>query len=377
MNANPLLGVILHAIGGFAAGSFYIPYKKIQKWSWESYWLAGGLFSWIIAPLVAVSLIVPQWRAVLAQAPPSSVMWTYLFGVLWGVGGLTFGLSMRYLGLSLGYALALGFCAAFGTVMPPIFFGEFFKLTAEASGLVTLGGVLVCLLGIAIGGQAGVIKEREMSAEEKAKTIREFNFIKGLWIAIFAGVMSACMAFGYAAGKPIADASVAAGTPALWKNLTSLVVILWGGFTTNCLWCLFLNIKNKSLRDYVSGGAATLVANYFFAALAGFTWYLQFFFYGMGTTQMGRYDFSSWTIHMAFIIVFSSLWGIYFKEWKGAHPRARGLIWLSILVLLLSTVVVGAGNYLDAKNKDAAEGPQAAAKIETVKAVETLKAVQK
>ena len=202
------LGVMLQAVGGFAAGSFYIPFKKVRNWAWESYWLAGGLFSWIIAPLVVAALVVPELAPVLTGAPIAAVFWTYLFGILWGIGGLTFGLSMRYLGMSLGYAIALGFCAAFGTVIPPMFRGEFPDLLTHASGLTTLAGVMVCLAGIAICGWAGISKEKELPEEKKKEAIKEFNFSKGLWIAVFAGVMSACMAFGIAAGEPIAELAV-------------------------------------------------------------------------------------------------------------------------------------------------------------------------
>lgn len=353
MTPNPFLGVILHAIGGFAAGSFYIPFKSVRRWSWESYWLVGGVFSWIIAPWTAAVLIVPNLRQVLAGAPLDSLMWTYLFGVLWGIGGLTFGLSMRYLGLSLGYALALGFCAAFGTIVPPAFSGEIVKLARALSGQITLGGVLVCLLGIAICGMAGMRKEKELPANEKTATIREFNFKTGLWVAIFAGLMSACMAFAFAAGKPIGALAIERGTPHLWQNLPILVVVLLGGFTTNFIWCIYLNLRNRSLRDYVDGGGSTalgnlsgLAWNYFFAASAGITWYLQFFFFGMGKTKMGRYDFSSWTIHMAFIIVFSNLWGIWFHEWRGVGRPTMARVWTGVAVLVLSTIVIGLGNYL-------------------------------
>jgi len=287
--------------------------------------------------------------SVLTDAPPRSVLLTFLFGVLWGVGGLTFGLSMRYLGMSLGYALALGFCAAFGTVIPPIFLGQFMGLATSVSGWVTLGGVGVCMLGIAVCGAAGVSKERELSSEQKQAAIREFNFAKGVWVAIFAGVMSACMAFGIAAGKPIAALAVERGTAPLWQNSPVFIVVMAGGFVTNGLWCLFLGLRNGTLRDYVSNPGAPLLLNYVFAALAGTIWYLQFLFYGMGTTQMGRWDFSSWTIHMAFIIVFSNLWGIFFKEWKGASARTHRVIVAGILVLVLSTLVVGLGNYLAAQ----------------------------
>lgn len=348
MSPNPFLGVVLHALGGFAAASFYIPFKRVRQWAWESYWLVGGVFSWIIAPWFIAWIVCPNVLSVLRAAPGRSLFWSYFFGVLWGIGGLTFGLSMRYLGISLGYALALGFCAAFGTIIPPIFTGQFSTITATLSGWITLAGVLVCLGGIAVCGKAGVTKESELSAEQKQQTIREFNFGKGVWVAVFAGIMSACMAFAIAAGKPIAALAVERGTPALWQNTPVFVVILAGGFTTNFVWCVTLNLRNRTARDYVSGGGSSLAANYMFSALAGITWYLQFMFYGMGTTQMGRYDFSSWTIHMAFIIVFSNLWGLFFKEWKGASVRTHRIIFAGLLVIIGSTLVIGLGNYLAA-----------------------------
>ena len=371
MNPNPFLGVLLHALGGFAAGSFYIPYKKVRGWAWETYWLTGGFFSWIITPWVVGALTCPSLLKVLTSASGKTLLWTYLFGVLWGVGGLTFGLSMRYLGLSLGMALSLGFCAVFGTLVPPVFEGRIAGLVANASGRVVILGILVCLAGIAMCGGAGMRKERELSDAEKKASIAEFSFVKGAWVAAFAGVMSSCMAFAFAAGKPIAEAAVRSGARPLFQNFPVMIVALLGGFTTNCIWCLGLSVRNKSGRDYLrvrepealsvpagaapapaaggeagAGPAPSLLANYVFSALAGITWYFQFFFYGMGTTKMGKYDFSSWTIHMAFIITFSSLWGIYFHEWKGTGRPTRRLVVAGILVLILSTIVVGAGNYL-------------------------------
>lgn len=351
MNPNPFLGVILHALGGLAAGSFYIPYKRVRNWAWESYWLVGGVFSWIVAPWFVAALICPHLLDVLRAAPGRSLFWSYFFGVLWGIGGLTFGLSMRYLGMSLGYALALGFCAAFGTIIPPVFTGAFAGLISTASGLITMAGVAVCLIGIAICGRAGISKERELPAEQKKETIQEFNFWKGVWVAVFAGVMSACMAFAIAAGKPIAQLAVKNGTPDLWQNTPVFIVILAGGFTTNFLWCIALNFKNRTGRDYTNAGNSSLFANYLFSALAGITWYLQFMFYGMGTTKMGRYDFSSWTIHMAFIIVFSNLWGIFFQEWKGTSRRTHRIIFSGLAALVISTVVIGVGNYVASLTK--------------------------
>lgn len=361
MSPNPFLGVFLHAVGGFAAGSFYIPYKKVRGWAWETYWLVGGFFSWIIVPWVVGFLTCPGLLEVLRSAPSKTLLWTYLFGVMWGIGGLTFGLSMRYLGMSLGYALALGFCAVFGTLVPPVFEGKIGGMIATASGRIVILGILVCLTGIAMNGLAGMRKERELSDAAKKASVAEFSFVKGVWVAVFAGIMSSCMAFAFAAGKPIAEAAVANGARPIFQNFPVMIVALFGGFTTNFLWCAALSVKNRTGRDYlrikpagagtdqktgVEGKTPSLLVNYIFSALAGTTWYFQFFFYGMGTTQMGRYDFSSWTIHMAFIIVFSSLWGIYFREWRGTGRSTRRLVVAGIAVLILSTVVVGAGNYL-------------------------------
>lgn len=351
---NPFLGVLLHSIGGLMAASFYVPYRKVRGWAWESFWLTGGFFSWIIMPWIVALLTAPNAVDVLRNAPPSSLVWAFVFGLLWGIGGLTFGLSMRYLGIALGYAIALGFCAAFGTLMPPLFNGTFGSLLSAAPGRTVLGGIGVCLLGIAISGAAGRSKERELTAEAKAETIVEFNFTKGVVVAVFSGILSACMSFGIAAAKPIAAAAVAQGTPDLWKNTPIFIVILAGGFVTNCIWCVYLNFHNHTGGDYARR-STPLTLNYILCAIAGTTWYLQFMFYGMGTTKMGRYDFSSWTLHMAAIIIFSTLWGIALHEWKGASRRTRGLVIAGLVVLISSTLVVGYGNYLQAEKDRAAK----------------------
>ena len=384
MTANPLLGVFFHWLGGLASGSFYVPFRKVRGWAWETYWLVGGFFSWIIVPWILGFVMTKDLSAVMRSTPHSSLFWTYAFGVLWGLGGLTFGLTMRYLGMSLGMAVALGYTAAFGTLMPPIFSGQFFtEVLGTASGRVILGGVAVCMLGIVFAGAAGMSKENEMSEEQKKSAIKEFNLKRGLLVATFSGVMSACFAYGLAAGDPIKQLTLSHGTSTLWQGLPVLVVLLLGGFTTNFIWCAILNLRNRTGYQYFSseirGGfpekssepmlenvldapseemaeaarirspemlRAPMLSNYFFSALAGTTWYTQFFFYTMGETQMCRYKFSSWTLHMASIMIFSTLWGIALKEWKGAGIRTKVLVALSLLVLIASTVIVGYGNYL-------------------------------
>jgi L-rhamnose-H+ transport protein len=367
VGANPLLGVLFHWLGGLASGSFYVPYRKVKKWSWETYWLVGGFFSWIIVPWIFAVLMTSDLLGVLRQVPGRSIFWTYVFGVLWGLGGLTFGLTMRYLGMSLGMAVALGYTAAFGTLMPPIFKGEFVhEVLGTHSGLVILAGVGICMLGIVFAGAAGMSKERELSEEQKKEAIKEFDLKRGLLVATFSGVMSACFAYGLAAGDPIKQLTIKHGTGPLWQGLPVLVVLLLGGFTTNFIWCAILNFRNRTTYQYFraespdsqansinNSSRAPMLANYLFSALAGTTWYMQFFFYTMGETQMGRYKFSSWTLHMASIMIFSTLWGIALKEWKGSGTRTKWLVALSLAVLVASTIVVGYGNYLGVAKSDA------------------------
>ena len=354
MSSNPALGVLFHWLGGLASASFYVPYRFVKFWSWETYWLAGGIFSWIIAPLILGSLLTNDVFLVLRETPATTLFWCYLFGVLWGFGGLTFGLTMRYLGLSLGVAVALGYCAAFGTLMPPLFRGEFATMVlGTVSGRVILGGVATCVLGIAIAGVAGISKERELTAEQKTAVIQEFDLKKGLLVATFCGIMSACFSYGLAAAEPIRALTLRHGTAPLWQGLPALIVVLWGGFTTNVIWCLILNRRNGSYKEYlgVPAGAAPvggipLARNFILCAFAGTIWYFQFFFYTMGETQMGVYRFSSWTLHMASIMIFGSLIGLILHEWKGAGSRTMALLTLSIAALVASTIVVGYGNYL-------------------------------
>jgi L-rhamnose-H+ transport protein len=363
----------------------------VKRWAWETFWLAGGFFSWIIAPWFFALLMTKDLLPVLHETSGIVLFWTFFFGLLWGIGGLTFGLTMRFLGLSLGMAVVLGLCAAFGTLIPPIFRGEFMgQVVGTTSGRIILLGIFVCLLGIAAAGMAGIVKERVMSAEQKRETIKEFDLKKGVGVATLSGVMSACFAYGLAAGDPIKALTLKHGTPVLWQGLPVLVVVLIGGFTTNFIWCLVLNLRNHTGYQYFtavsrqenqndgaqqetvietaldapsrevvqnlrSGGAdiepttavaaapvsqgrasgnaedlrVPMLSNYLLCALAGTTWYFQFFFYSMGETQMGRYKFSSWTLHMASIIIFSSLWGIGLKEWKGAGSAPDGG-WVSL-----------------------------------------------
>ena len=297
-------------------------------------------------PQVGGFLTTSDLWGILHNSPGKSMAWAYMFGVLWGFGGLTCGLSLRYMGLSLGQSVSLGFCAAFGTLIPPIFEGTAGELVSQTSGRLVLLGILICLGGIALCGCAGVFKERQLSDAQKKEAIKDFSLAKGFAFATFGGIMSASMAFALKAGQPIADAAVAAGTQVVFKNNPIYVLAMGGGFTTNCIAAMILSARNKSFGNYTLKPRRTLFSNYGLSIISGMMWYGQFFFYGMGTTKMGKYDFASWSLHMAFIIIFSNLWGVYLNEWKLVDRRTRIVLWAGIVTLIASTVLIGYGNSL-------------------------------
>lgn len=358
-----LLGVLFHFIGGFASGSFYIPFKKVKGWSWETYWLVGGIFSWLIVPPLAAWLTIPGFWDIIANASGSVIGLAFLFGILWGVGGFTYGLGVRYLGVALGSSVILGLCMVFGSLLPSVYYEIYPSagkdgigaIAGSSWGQMVLLGLLVCVLGIVICGKAGTMKEKQLNAAgtdpHGAVVQTEYKFGLGLLVSIISGILSACFNFGLEAGKPMADVANElwkAANPGqgefLFQNNVTYIVVLWGGLLSNLVGCLFLAIKNKTLSDYKKKDVPVL-ANIIFCALAGTTWFLQFFFYGMGESRMGNGP-SSWILHMAFIIFIANLWGIILKEWKGVDKKTVTTIALGIIVMVISVFIVGYGNSL-------------------------------
>lgn len=411
-----ILGTIFHFIGGFASGSFYMPYKKVRGWAWETYWIVGGFFSWLIVPPLAAWLTIPNFWQIITGASTSTLLYTFIFGLLWGIGGLTYGLGVRYLGVSLGSSIILGLCMVFGSLIPSVYY-QFFpqegkdtiSIIANSSwGLFVLAGLLVCIIGIILCGKAGTMKERQMKKDElknksgigagepegamrsvpnatgdvtgnerfvsttfeqvavtpeappaidchgtpvDANTSIEFKLALGLTVAIISGVLSACFNFGIEAGKPMAElanmqwktANVNLGE-FLYQNNVIYVVLLWGGLSTNFIWCMILNARNKSFGNY-SNTKTPLLKNYLLSALAGTMWFLQFFFYGMGESKMGN-GASSWILHMSFIILVANFWGLVSNEWKGVNKKTMTTLFMGVGTIILAVLIVGYGNYL-------------------------------
>ena len=295
-----LIGLLIIAIGAFCQSSCYVPINKIKDWSWESYWIVQGVFAWLILPFFGAMLAVPSGHSFfeLFDGYGFNVAMTMLFGVLWGVGGLTFGLSMRYLGVALGQSIALGTCAGLGTIMGPVLLNIFFPEMDALSSLTfsVILGVVVTLLGIAIIGVAGSMKAASLSEEEKKAAVKDFNFPKGLAIAFL------------------------------------------GGFITNAIYCFYQNTKNHTWGDYQK--KEVWGNNLLFCALAGALWYSQFFGLSLGKgflTESPTLMTLSFCILMALNVVFSNVWGIILKEWKGCSKKTITVLIIGIIVLIISS----------------------------------------
>lgn len=339
MQPSIFLGLLIIAVGAFCQSSSYVPINKIKKWSWESYWLIQGVFAWLVFPLLGALLAVPSGHSLLElfTAENSFNIWmTMFFGVLWGVGGLTFGLSMRYLGVALGQSIALGTCAGLGTVMGPVLLNIFYPELEPLKALTfaVIIGVVVTLIGIAIIGIAGGMKSASLSEEEKKASVKDFNFPKGLAIALLAGFMSGCFNVGLEFGKDLSWAE----TAPIFKTLPATLLVTIGGFVTNAAYCLFQNKKNKTFGDYKMG--SVWGNNILFCALAGLLWYSQFFGLSLGKgflTESATLTTLAFCILMALNVTFSNVWGIILKEWKGCSKKTIVVLVCGLAVLIFST----------------------------------------
>jgi L-rhamnose-H+ transport protein len=336
-----LIGLIIIAIGAFCQSSSYVPINKIKDWSWESYWIVQGLFAWLILPFLGALLAVPEGRSLFelfTDQNAFNVGMTILFGVLWGVGGLTFGLSMRYLGVALGQSIALGTCAGLGTILGPVFLNIFFPEQDPLSKLTSavIIGVAVTLVGIAIIGVAGSMKSASLSEEEKRQAVKDFNFPKGLAIALLAGFMSGCFNVGLTFGASITFPE----TDAMFRGLPATFLVTLGGFCTNAIYCFYQNSKNKTWSDYSK--TSVWGNNLVFCLLAGALWYSQFFGLSLGQGFLADSPdlmTFSFCILMALNVTFSNVWGIILKEWKGCSPKTIAVLLLGLCILIISSFV--------------------------------------
>jgi len=342
--AAPLLGTLLHTVGAAAAALCYAPQRYVKHWRWQTYWLAQASGCWLVLPWIFAWFTIPELGAVLREAPGAAMLKSYLLGVCYGVGGIAFGVAIRYIGFSLTYAIAIGVSCVLGTLLPPVLAGTLGATLASTAGVYVIIGVLLGGGAMLVTGLAGFRKEREIRTEG---AVSEFNPRLGLPIVLLAGVLSAVFSFSLAAGQPIADVAARHGA----GNFQGNVIYLFsntGAFTTTLFYCLYLIVRDRSGGEFLSAGPASLVRNYALSLLTGLLWYLQFFFYGLGHVRMGDFKFSSWAIHMIILILLSCGFGVAIGEWRACRPVTKLIVSVAIALLLGAVGLISYGNYLAA-----------------------------
>ncbi len=344
--ANPLLGTFLHAIGALSSSACYAPQKKVSRWSWQTYWVTQAAFCWFILPILGAVLTIPNLGTVLREAPKSAMLMSYLLGMAYGIGGTAFNISIRYIGFSLTYAVAVGLSSVLGTLIPPLVKGTLMQTFDKPGSMWILTGIVVGAAGIGLCGVAGRLKEIHLQASE---TKTDFSLTKGLLLSLLAGVLSAVYGFALEAGNPIADVAEAHGA-GVWRGNVVYIFANTGAFVTTAIYCLYLHIKHRTLGELIELPAgpekASLPLNFGMAALTGLLWYGQFFFYNLGHVRMGTYKFTSWAIHMIMLVLFSNLVAILFREWKNCRRSTKSTITSALAVLVLAILALTYGNYI-------------------------------
>jgi L-rhamnose-H+ transport protein len=342
MNENILLGMFLIAAGAFTASSFAVPFGKIKGWQWETYWMVYGLGAYIIIPLLACLIFTPDFLTIIRSVPIETIYLVFLLGAVYGIGNLSFGLSLRYLGLSLGYALSLGLMLVIGTFVPPIIDGRLRVMMSSSGGNLLIAGVIVASVGIAFSAWGGMLKNKSISQEQKQQSVREFNLAKGILAALLVGMTGSAMALGFEQGLPVLRVAEQCGINSLFSMMPVYLVLFSGTFLLTLIWCLLQGIKKQSIENYITAKTSReLTLNYGFGMLAGLLWFSQFIFYGMGKSKLGPFTFTSWGILMALTIGFASVWGFIRGEWKGASSRVYTVIGISLLILVVACFMIG------------------------------------
>lgn len=338
-------GVMYHAIGASSASLCYTPQKKLKGWSWQTYWLAQAAVCWFILPVLIAWITIPELAAVLSEAPASAMQRSFLLGAAYGIGGTAFGIAIRYVGFSLTYAIAVGISCVLGTLLPPIVNGTLSEaLSGNGAGFL-MSGVALGAIGIGVCGLAGRSKEKDIEVHHTASN--GFSLAKGLPLCLLAGVLSAFYGFSLNQGQPIADVAAQHGA----DNYQGNVIYIFsntGAFLSTAIYCLYLHRKEKTLGEYKTIGKSGLGLNYLLAALTGILWYGQFFFYGLGHVRMGKYEFSSWAIHMILLVLISTLTGLILKEWRQSSSKTMRLLAAAILILIIAVILLTEGNRLGA-----------------------------
>jgi L-rhamnose-H+ transport protein len=338
--ASPVVAIGWHTLGAIMAATFYVPIERVKSWSWETTWTIAGGFSWILAPIGVTLLLLPDFHAFYASMGWALLVRVALFGALWGVGSITYGLTVRHLGLSLGIGMAIGITLTVGTLLPPLLHGQAAMLFHTRPGLISMAGVLVSLIGVATISWAGHQKEVQRRGH-----LQEFNLKLGIALAILCGFSSSGMSFGIDAAKPMEQAALHLGVNPLYAALPAYVLIMGGGAFVNWAYCFvrMATLKHNPLND-MRQPASALAANTALAATGGIMWYLQFFFYAWGAANIPQsLSYVNWMLHMSIYVLCGGLVGLALGEWKGVASRPIRLLWAGILIIIAAANLVGLG----------------------------------
>jgi L-rhamnose-H+ transport protein len=357
---TPLLGVGWHTVGACFAATCYTPQKKVKRWSWQTYWLTQASFCWFLLPILGAMLTIPQLMDVLREAPKDAMLKSFVLGAAYGIGGTAFGISIRYIGFSLTYSIAVGLSSVLGTLIPPLVHGTLGTTLSKPGAGWIIAGIVVGTFGIACTGLAGRLKERDLAAQEGKG---DFNLTKGLLLSLLAGVLSAVYGFALDAGQPIAETAIKHGA-GIWQGNVIYIFSNTGAFITTAIYCLYLHVKHKTIGELIELPAgpekASLPVNWAMAIVTGVFWYGQFFFYNLGHVHLGEYKFTSWAIHMILLVLISNLVGVVLREWRACKRLTDATIVFALLVLVAAVLSLTYGNYKgDEAAKAAASQPEA------------------
>ena len=336
-----LAGIGWHMVGAASAASFYAPIEKVKKWSWETTWAVAGFFSWILLPISVSYHLLPNFRAFYAAIDPHVLLIVALFGAMWGVGNVSYGLTMRNLGMALGIGIAIGVTLVVGTVIPPLVNGQAAGLFHTRGGLLTMAGIAVALMGVAVVTYAGHQKEMKLRGMP-----REFNLKLGIALAVMCGIFSSGFSFAISAAKPMQTAALALGVKPLYAALPSYVIIMGGGAIINMSYCFIrlAVLKTISLRADLAQPQGVLFKNGSLAATGGIMWYLQFFFYAWGAANIPQHlSYVNWMLHMSGYVLCGGIVGLALGEWKGVGSRPVRLLFAGMAIIILAANLVGLG----------------------------------
>jgi L-rhamnose-H+ transport protein len=337
--AVPILIVIM---AGLFLGTFGVGMKHIAPMAWEAWWLVYALLSLLLFPLAWALLAVPSLWDVLAAAPLDAAAKGMFFGAMWGIGGIMFGFSIRYVGMSITYGVVIGLSASVGALVPLLQRPDAVSSPAFPSILL---GILVMLGGVVVAVYAGVRRDRQQVAAGKeiagVKTGREFRL--GLVIVAVCGAFSSVLNVGYVAALPVAKTAQQFGALTRNSGLAAWVVVLFGGFLVNGGYALFLLTKNGTWNTFLAPGAGKA---WKWSVLTGLIWFAAFGLYGQGAALLGDMGpVIGWAIYVGLGMVVGTVWALLAGEWKGAAGPLKIMLG-SIALLLVACCILAYANRL-------------------------------